>query len=251
MERLSELLFELSNEDRLRILTELEESPAKLTHISQKLDLTVQETSRHLARMTKAGLIGKTSKGQYQSTSYGTQIIELLPSFEFLSSNREYFTGHSVSGLPRRFIGRLGELAQSIFADNAVVLFQQVDSLVSQAEKFVWIQSDQALASTLPLMVGAMERGATIRTLLPPDLGPPNIPGEMIPDFSSYRSGQMENRHLESIDVLTILSEKSAVVAFPNLEGRMDYLGFSINDEMGLDWCKDLFLHFWEQGVPI
>ena len=40
MENVCSLFFELSNEDRLSIMLELEKEPLKLTHISKKFDLT-------------------------------------------------------------------------------------------------------------------------------------------------------------------------------------------------------------------
>ena len=46
MERLCDLLFELSNEDRLNMLHLLETEDMRLSHISKRLDFTVQETSR-------------------------------------------------------------------------------------------------------------------------------------------------------------------------------------------------------------
>jgi predicted transcriptional regulator len=54
MENFSSLLFELSSTDRLDILMLLKKTPMKLSHISSKLDFTVQETSRHITRLNEA-----------------------------------------------------------------------------------------------------------------------------------------------------------------------------------------------------
>ncbi|MFW9843399.1 MAG: winged helix-turn-helix domain-containing protein [Candidatus Thorarchaeota archaeon] len=251
MEELSKLLFELSNEDRLRILEVLNESSTKLTPISNKLDLTVQETSRHLARMTKAGLIQKRSDGGFSITPYGQQLYNLLPSFSFLVENQEYFMTHTFSDLPLRFINRIGELAKSILTDNAIVLFQYVDGLIAQAEEYVWIMSDQALSSTFPLLEESLGRGAELKVLLPSSIGAPNIPEEMLPDFSKFRGTLLEPRHLQRVSHVVILSEKEAILALPDLEGRLDYLGFRVSERIGHRWCHDLFLEFWEQGQPV
>lgn len=251
MERLSELLFEFSNEDRLRIVTELAKEAMNLTSLSKHLSLTVQETSRHLSRLSKAKIIEKMSDGVYKPTPYGLQVIGLIPGFEFLSENREYFTSHTIMRLPREFVNRVGELSSSRLTENAIVLFQMVDTLVSEAKEYVWIMSDQALPSTLPLTKQALDIGAELRTLLPKDLGPPEIPDEMIPDFSEFRHGLMKNRHLDTVEVVVIMSEKKAVVAFPTLKEKMDYLGFSVVDDSGHHWCRDLYLHYWERGIQL
>jgi predicted transcriptional regulator len=51
MERLSDLFFELSHENRLEILGMLMSGPTKLTHIASKMDNSSQEAHRHLSRL--------------------------------------------------------------------------------------------------------------------------------------------------------------------------------------------------------
>ncbi|KXH75847.1 MAG: hypothetical protein AM326_08500 [Candidatus Thorarchaeota archaeon SMTZ-45] len=251
MEELSKLLFELSNEDRLRILNVLRESPAKLTALASTLDLTVQETSRHLSRMTKADLIQKGSDGAYFITAYGSQLQEILPPLSFLIKNQEYFMTHTMSNLPREFISRIGDLVNAELTDNAIVLFQHVDSLISRAIEYVWILSDQALSSTFPLLEQSLERGVEFKVVLPADIEVPKLPEEMLPDFSKYRGNLMEPRHLEKVSHVVILSESEAILALPDLDGRLDYLGFRIEDSIGLHWCHDLFVHFWDIANPV
>ncbi|MFW9965179.1 MAG: helix-turn-helix transcriptional regulator, partial [Candidatus Sifarchaeia archaeon] len=250
-EELSKLLFELSNEDRLRVLKLLRESPTKLTALASTLDLTVQETSRHLSRMTKASLIQKGSDGAYFITAYGSQLQEVLPSLSFLIKNQEYFMTHTMSNLPREFISRIGDLVNAEFTDNAIVLFQQVDSLISKATKYVWIMSDQALSSTFLLLEQSLGRGVEFRVIMPADIEVPKLPKEILPDFSKYRGNLMEPRHLEKVTHVVILSESEGILTLPDLDGRLDYLGFRIEDSLGLHWCHDLFVHFWDKANPI
>ncbi|MFW9982579.1 MAG: helix-turn-helix transcriptional regulator [Candidatus Thorarchaeota archaeon] len=251
MEELSKLLFELSNEDRLRILKVLGESPTKLTPLSTALELTVQETSRHLSRMTKAKLIKKEPDGDYSITVFGSQIQKILPTFSFLIKNKEYFMSHTLSNLPKRFLSRIGDLVNAELTDNAIVLFQHVDALISKANEYVWILSDQALSSTFPLLMERLERGVEFRVILPGDVGVPQIPEEKLPDFSKFRGNLMQPRNLESVTHVVILSESEAILALPDLEGRLDYLGFRVEDKDGHAYCYDLFLHFWSQANPV
>jgi predicted transcriptional regulator len=251
MEGLTELMFELSNQDRLQILQQLETKPMKLTQISAALELTAQETSRHLTRLSKAMLIEKQPDGDYLVTEYGTQILHILPSLTFLLANRDYFMSHTLAHLPTGFAARIGELSNSERIDNAILLFQMVDGLVAEAEEHIWILSDQALSSTLPLLKEALERGIHFRTIMPKDMGPPLLPPDSIPDFSIYRDGRMENKHLDSVDIVVIVSEKRAVVSFPTPNAGMDYLGFVVTDGGGVGWVRDLFLYDWNIAVSI
>jgi predicted transcriptional regulator len=92
MEKLYNLLFELSNEDRLMILLQLKEKPAKIANLSRKLNFTVQETSRNISRLNEANLIKRRGDGSFQLTAYGENTLNLLPGFEFLSKHVDYFT---------------------------------------------------------------------------------------------------------------------------------------------------------------
>jgi predicted transcriptional regulator len=251
MEELSKLLFELSNEDRLRILKILMDNQEKMTTLASTLNLAVQETSRHLARMSKSKLIQKGPDGAYSITAYGSQLQEILPSLSYLIRNQDYFMNHTLSELPRKFISRVGDLAKAEFTDNAIVLFQQVDSLISKANEYVWILSDQALSSTFPLLMESMERGVEFRVVLPADIGVPEIPEERLPDFGRFRGKLMEPRHLNRVDHVVILSEAEAILVLPDLDGHLDYTGFRLQDKDGHTWCYDLFIHFWEEAIPI
>ena len=108
MERLCDVMFELSNEDRLRILRELEGEAAIVTGLSNRLRLTNQEVSRHLSRLGDVGLTTKAPDGQYSLTSYGRLTLKQIEGLEFTSRHKEYFIDHPVEDLPASFVYRMG-----------------------------------------------------------------------------------------------------------------------------------------------
>ena len=89
-ENFSNLLFELSSTDRLDILFLLRKTPLKLSHISKKLDFTVQETSRNITRLSEAKMIRKEVDGAFYLTPYGEEALNLLSGFKFLFKNIFY-----------------------------------------------------------------------------------------------------------------------------------------------------------------
>ena len=253
MERLCNLFFELSNEDRLRILLELDGKALKLTHLSRELDLTVQETSRHLSRLSEKRLIQKDVEGFYHATPYGEQVLRIIPGFEFLSEHGEHFTTHTLSCLPHGFASRIGDLVSSTLTDDVMVAFHNVENRIREAEEYVWILSDQILMSSLTLLVEALKRGAEFKIILPKDLTPPPgfiDHGEQQFFDQAVMSNLMENRFLEKVDVAIVMSEKEAGVTFPALDGRIDYgFGFVSTDKLRHAWCRDLFLYYWERAT--
>ena len=201
-EKLSDLLFELANEDRLKILLQIQEKPQRLTQISEKLGLTVQETSRHLLRMSQAKLIVKDAEGNYHLFPYGEYVLRELSGLEFLSQNRAYFTTHSLSNLPDEYIARLGELKVCTFTDDVMVAFSKAENLIQDAQEYVWIIGNQVLMSTVPLLEEAIKKGVTFRLILPEDLIPP--PGfKPLPNVP----GRIERRTLKQVNVTIIMSE--------------------------------------------
>lgn len=243
MEKLCNLLFELSNENRLQILFEIQKGALRLTHLSEKLDITVQETSRHLSRLSDAKLIAKDTDSFYHLTPYGEHTIKLLPSFSFLSKHREYLTAHTILQLPDVFVSRIGDLNNCTFTDDVMVAFHKVNTLIQEAQEHVWIISSQILMSTLPLLEEAVKRGVKFKLILPEDLIPPSgfKPIPMIPNL-------IERRTLEKVKVVVVMSEKKARVAFPTIDEKMDHIGFGSTDKRAYSWCKDLFLYFWERA---
>jgi predicted transcriptional regulator len=243
LEKLSGLLFELANEDRLKILLEIQQKPKRLTQISEKLDLTVQETSRHLARLSAAKLIVKDSDGLYNLIPYGEYVIKQLSGLEFLSKHRTYFAAHDLSNFPSEFIARLGELKECTFTDDVMVAFSKAENLIEQAQEYVWVIGNQVLMSTLPFLEAAVKRGVQFRLILPEDLLPP--PGfKPLPNIPN----KIERRTLPQVTVIMTISEKEARIGFLATDGKLDPSAFESKDLQAHKYCKDLYLLNWEKA---
>lgn len=239
---LSSLLFELANEDRLKILQVIQEKPSRLTQISEKLSLTVQETSRHLARLSDAKLIVKNSEGSYNMLPFGQYVLHQLDGLDFLSKKREYFTTHNLS-LPDEFISRIGELKVCTFTEDVMVAFSLAENLIQNAQEYVWIIGNQVLMSTLPFLEAAVKRGVQFRLMLPENLTPP-------PGFKPLPTmpGLIERRTLPHVEVIMTISEKEGRVGFPSVDGKLDPAAFESNDHAAHKWCKDLYSYYWGQA---
>ena len=73
MESLCDLLFEVSNEDRLRILRELHAREMNVTTLARAIEVTTQEVSRHLSRLTE-----KNPYGPYRLTPFGVLTLSQI-----------------------------------------------------------------------------------------------------------------------------------------------------------------------------
>ena len=266
MENLCELFFELSNEDRLRILHRLSSGPMNITNLSEKLDLTKQEVSRHMQRLNEAMLTEKSVDGPYHLTPYCKQVLIQLEELEFLSQHRNYFVSHSISRLPQEFIKRIGELRRSKYVDGISDAFYIRQQVVKEAEEYIWgITGGPTPPTTAILLVEeAIERKVKVKKMVELStrvVSPRTIEvldtedmQTMIAAFERVMiDGLYEVRVVEQVGVYMTMSEKEvAYLTFPSVDERYDasLVGFTSTDEKSHGWCEDLFLHYWDRAEP-
>jgi len=152
LEVLCDVFFEFSNEDRLRILYTLKETPLTVTSLSRELGLTTQETSRHLSRLGDAGLTHKDPEGNHHLTPYGLMSLNQLRGFRFTCSHRDYFRTHDVTRLPLEFVARIGELEPCTYVDDVMVVFHRIEQAFKEAEEYVWRMTDRYILTAIPVM---------------------------------------------------------------------------------------------------
>jgi predicted transcriptional regulator len=260
MERLGDLFFELSNEDRLDILHRLRDTPMNVTRLARELEITTQECSRHMARLSEALLVARDPEGAYALTPYGRVSLKLIAGQSFVAENRDYFNSHSLDAHPRELVARIGELGAGKHTGNVMVTFSLVEKIMKEAEEYILMIHDQYLLTILPLCVSAMKRGVMLRTLELESRGDrrnlnterPEYISEEDEDFfmEAWKTEKGLSRFIEKIDVFLYANEKEAVIAFPLTGGGFDYLGFNSTDPTFHRYCVDTFDHYFEQGEP-
>ncbi len=255
--RFHDLLFELSNEDRHRILLRLLQGEAKMTHISRELGIPVQEVSRQLNRMERVNLVGKDVDGSYRITPYGRLTLRLMKGQEFVTEHQEYFNTHTLQGAPPALVKRIDELSESSLIEEVVVYIRNVERVFEEAEDHVWCLVNQYIASTIPICREAFKRGIRARTIDARDFeAPQELLDVVTPEdsrvwYNALATGQLEMKIVDEVKVDLWMNEKEvAVLSFPSIDGRFDYSGFTSSDERALRWCEELYLHHWENGEP-
>ncbi|MFX1476255.1 MAG: ArsR family transcriptional regulator [Promethearchaeota archaeon] len=257
MKNFCSLLFELSHEDRLRILHKLVKERMNVTSLSKALNLTTQETSRHLSRLSEVDLIQKDAKGLNHVTEYGELVLKQLDGLRFISRYADYFRSRSLTHLPREFISRIGDLSSSKPVNEVAVTFANIEKMAQEAKEFILTITDQYLISksTLANFTEAYKRGVTVKNIESLDWVALSqhialYTSEDIDVRNRARSnGILLERFGERIDLSLYVSEKEvAVISFPTHDGRFDYLGFASKDERTRKWCVDAFRYYWSRA---
>jgi predicted transcriptional regulator len=255
LENLFSLFFELSNEDRLKILEQLNSKAMNTTNLSRKLNLSLQETSRHIHRLHKIGLVRKDTD-LYHVAPYGELILKHLKALRFLSRHSDYFNSHTPTRLPEEFVGRVGDLAECRYEDDSVLIWNNVQNILEEAKHHVWSLTHQYDVASLYMIPRALSRGVKVMSIDRIDQVDPDdtdilatiVRENLQTVLGARKTGQLEERLLERIDMFLWISDKEAVLVFPANDGKFDYQGFVCKDENSLTWCRDLFQHYWERA---
>ena len=236
MEDLCDLLFELSSNERMNIMLSLLQENLKLSHVSQKLEMTVTEASRHLQRLSDVQLVHKEVDGRFSPTKYGELAIMLLSNLTFISENRKYFLEHNVSNLPYEFSNRLGELLSSSFEIDAVRVLTRVSKILDEADEYIWSQSYQLSPNHVPIIQRKVENDVDFRGIYPTDLV---IPSDL----------KQHIRFLQNINIRVLVTEKEAMAGFQHLSEQPRYSAFFSKDSKFIKWCKDIHKYYWQKAV--
>ncbi len=258
MEALCDLLFELSNDDRLAILFQLQDAPKKLSNMSKALDLPPQAVSRNLTRLVEIGLIKRNEASDYVLTPYGASSLTQLESFSFLSENKEYMSIHWTDRLPSEFQARLGELKNCEIVDDSLDMLSNMERVFEEAEEWYKYITPFRIAShaSLQFAIKQLDRGVNIHALEPLDysLSEKSLartPREDLKAMLDHQiKGNLEYRYLDEINLKIYMSEKEvAILSLPKIDGEVDMMGFVSSDPRFHRWCSDVFDHYWDRSI--
>ena len=247
-------MFELSNEDRLGIISLLSGGPEKLTGISRTLSISTQQCNRHLTRLHQAGLVEKDAEGLYSLTPFGKVVLRLNPTLEFLTDNRDYFMTHTLDNLPEKFVVRIGELSDSELKPNVMEGLSEIEEIIEGAEEDLWVIINKRTRSVRPLVAEALRRGVRVSSISVRSYVTEldvkreiDVEDELIV-VRAEETGQAEVADAEDFGVYMYASEKAVYISFPHEDGTYDYLGFVSSDPRAVGFCQDLYNYFWERA---
>jgi predicted transcriptional regulator len=220
----------------------------RLSRLSSKLSITIQETSRQLSRLQKARLVEKDSEGLFTLTGFGRLALKLLPSLDFLVGRRDYLLHHDLSFLPSEFIERIGELAEGEYGETLGAILNHFEEVLSESREYVWLMADQVLLTDSIAEKVMNGDGVSMRIVIPSAV----VKKEDYTPLPSDFKGKVELGLVDEVRVGLALNERLAGVAFPDNTGKVDFgSGLRGNDLMFHKWCADLFLFHWNKARRI
>jgi predicted transcriptional regulator len=223
-----------------------EEKEYRLGDIAQRLNSSIQEASKHVARLREQNLVEKDpSNGYYALTTLGKLVIKLLSSIEFLSQNKEYLLTHNISSLPEEFIERIGEMQEHQYNAKVGLVLSFTHQVIREADKFVWLMSDHSLIDVFDIERDR-DRSLTWRIILPTGS---KIDWQNLRSYAKDVHSRIEIGFSHEIIAGMALNEKIAGLLLPDLRGSLDFNSGYISSNLSFcKWCQDLYNYIWSES---
>ncbi len=252
--------IELSNSQRLQIINALKNSSMNLTLIAKHLAITMQEAHRNFNRLMDAGIVTRDSNGSYSLTTFGNTIMTQIPSINFLSKNKNYFSDHYFADLPMKFIQRIGSLDNSKFIPGLVAVIEEIKELYRHSEEYIYGMIPQVPLDLMEVAVKTVtDRKIRFNYILPKNAAVPKKGKDFLNEINYQellKNGLIERKMVDEVKVSVVLNEKKAIVMFPSIKGETDMNGaFSNgidkeNNKLFHEWCLDYFRYSWLDSKP-
>jgi predicted transcriptional regulator len=226
----------------------------RLSQLANELDATMQEAHRNVTRLIESGLVSKDSEGDLVLTTYGKTIMSLIPSYDFLFNQKQYFLEHSLSNLPLKFIQRIGALHNCEVVHGVMAILQRWKMLYTNSSKYIKEIMAQVPLDLIETASNRVQNGVKFSYIFASNAVIPKGRGQILKKIgwrSLIAKGLVERRMLNEVKLMTIFNEKQACVLFPNLKGEPDLnMMFYGEDNEFHNWCEDFFGYQWEKAEP-
>jgi predicted transcriptional regulator len=253
-EGVGSLFFELAGDLRLLMLTKLNQKNYRLSQLATELNATMQEAHRNMTRLIEAGLVAKGKDGELMLTVYGRTVVMLMPSYDFLYRNKEFFLDHSFGDLPTKFIQRMGTFQSCEIVHGVMAILQRWKNLYSESEQYIKEIMAQVPLDLIETVSSRVEKGVKFSYIFAANAVVPKGRTQILQKVgwrNFISTGLVERRMLPEVKVMTIFNEKQGCVLFPNMRGEPDLnIMFYAKDKEFLEWCSDLFAYQWEKAGP-
>jgi len=252
--------IELSNSQRLQIINALKTRSMNLTLLAKHLGITMQEAHRNFNRLMDSGIVTRDSNGSYSLTTFGNTITTQIPSINFLSKNKNYFSEHNFGNLPMKFVQRIGSLDDSKFIQGLVAVIEEIKEMYRDSNEYIYGMIPQVPLDLMEVAAKiVMKKKIKFNYILPKNAAVPKKGKDFLNEINYpelLKSGLVERKMIDEVKVSVVLNERKALLMFPSIKGETDMNGaFSSsidreNNNLFHEWCLDFFRYSWLNSKP-
>jgi len=251
-ETASHNFLELSSVQRLQILYKLQEKKSKPAELVKEFDSTKQEVYRNFSRLEDGHLIIRDLDGNYSLTEFGETICSQIPSIIFLSQNMPYFKTHNLGNMPKKFKMRIGQLSKAQYVKGLGSILETWKKVCREAEEFVYLATSEVILDLERVLLEKLKQDVPISYLLASTCvlpeGREQLHKEM--NLNKYiQAGKIERRSRKTIHTSVLVTEKAALISFPDVDGEPDLAEAFFGDDADFhEWALDFFRYYWNNS---
>ncbi|MES2154203.1 MAG: transcriptional regulator FilR1 domain-containing protein [bacterium] len=249
------LAQELFARGRLAIAQSLQDGPLRYTDIAHRAGGTESEVSRNLARLVESGLVTKGQDGLFRLAGVSNAALTHAESLEFLARHSSFFQAHPIESLPRPFLANLHVLGKAqLLSDPFEIgaVFGRLTETIDSRFYGQWIigapgpTGDQIRLNALIAERVKTSRADARAILLESELA------LVLKAFPKRFGPVFKTRLLQRGPVAIAVTDGLAILQFESAAGQIDFRNaFVGGDPAFVAWCRDLFLHYWDEARPI
>src|SRR5215203_6354239 len=157
-ENTARTFFELGSAQRLAILYKIAEEKCNLARLSKDLGCTMPEVRRNIIRLTNSGIVDRESNGTFFLTTFGKTVLQQIPTLDFLSRNKDYFSDHTFSALPLKFIRRIGSLSSSKLISGLVSVDESLKDIYDRSQEYVYAMIPEVPIDLIESIVSRLKK---------------------------------------------------------------------------------------------
>jgi predicted transcriptional regulator len=260
-ENTARTFFELGSAQRITILFKIAEVRCNLAKLSKDLGCTMPEVRRNIIRLTSSGLIERESKGTFFLTTFGKTILEQIPTIDFLSRNKDYFSDHTFSPLPLKFIRRIGSLSNSKLISGLVSIDEGLKDIYNRSQEYVYAMIPEVPIDLIESIVARLRKvenkGFRFSYILPIHAIVPKRRREMLETLGFnelLKKGIVERKMVNSLLIGVVLNDEQACVMFPRIQRNdkieidMHSMFYGDDDPDFHEWCLDYYRYIWHNA---
>jgi predicted transcriptional regulator len=234
------LLLELANPVRMKILRRIAAEPGTLESVAQEVGASVEETRTSIDRLQNFRFLDKGADGNYRASPLGHLALSTLADMDFVAKHSDFFHDHELSLLPSNLVSRLGELAESKRIDGSVTNIQRAERVIKRSEGRVWVVTNEVMLDVVPVIREKISEGTDFRIVIDQTFKPPESFEATIPELW---------RTVPKIPAMTVVTGNEAMLFFPNNRLEPDTSkAFASEDPNFMKWCEDLVDYLWNEG---
>jgi predicted transcriptional regulator len=253
--------FELGSAQRIAILFKIAEVRCNLAKLSKDLGCTMPEVRRNIIRLTSSGLIERESNGTFFLTTFGKTILEQIPTIDFLSRNKDYFSDHTFSPLPLKFIRRIGSLSNSKLISGLVSIDERLKDIYNRSQEYIYAMIPEVPIDLIESIVARLRKVENkdfrFSYILPTHAIVPKRRREMLETLGFdelLKKGTVERKMVNNLLIGVVLNDEQACVMFPRIQRNdkieidMNSMFYSDNDPDFHEWCLDYYRYIWHNA---